>query len=214
MKKKVMFFDFDNTITMFDVLDDMLERFSGDDRWLKLEDKWKNGEIGSRQCLDGQMRGIRISRSRLDKYLKTIKLDSNFKKLLKFCDANDIKKVILSDNFDYILKSILKNNGIDGLDIYCNSLKIMKDSFIPHFPHTDVKCGSCAHCKTKNLVANTPAGYESIYIGDGLSDVCPSKEADLVFAKSTLLKRLKSDKVPYVPFDNLGDVHSYLKRRK
>ncbi len=213
-KKQVMFLDFDNTITNFDILDDMLERFSANDEWIKLEDKWKNGEIGSRQCLDGQMRGIKITRNRLNKYLKTIKLDPNFKKLLKFCDANDIKKIILSDNFGYILKGILKNNGIDGLDVYCNSLKITKDSLEPSFPYTDMKCGSCAHCKTKNLLANTPSGYESIYIGDGLSDVCPSKEADLVFAKSALMKNLKADKVPYVSFDDLGDVYEYLKRRK
>jgi len=211
-KKQVIFFDFDNTITKFDILDDMLERFSADDKWVKLEERWRRGEIGSRQCLDGQMRGIRITRDRLDKYLKTIKLDPDFTKVLNHCDANGIKKVILSDNFDYILKNILKYNGISGIDVYCNALKISDDSLDPGFPYAAPECGACAHCKTKNLEANTPAGYESIYIGDGLSDVCPSKKAALVFAKSTLMNRLKSDNVPYVPFDDLGDVYDYLKK--
>ena len=33
----IVFFDFDNTITTIDVIDDMLARFSGDDGWKELE---------------------------------------------------------------------------------------------------------------------------------------------------------------------------------
>ena len=40
-KNLTVFFDFDNTITMSDVIDDMLERFSKDDGWKKLEEKWQ-----------------------------------------------------------------------------------------------------------------------------------------------------------------------------
>jgi len=217
MKKKykkpdgrVVFFDFDNTITTIDVLDDMLERFSRDDRWVRIEDEWKRGRIGSRECLDGQMRGIRITRGRLDKYLTTIKLDPAFKKLLRLCDARNMKAIILSDNFEYILKGILRNNGISGLDVYCNSLEISGDSLIPGFPYTDRKCGGCAHCKTKNMLANVGRGSRSIYIGDGLSDLCPSRKADLVFAKSTLKERLSSEGVPHVPFNDMRDIYKYL----
>ncbi len=41
LKNPVVFFDFDNTITTFDVLDDMLARFSRNDNWIKLEEQWK-----------------------------------------------------------------------------------------------------------------------------------------------------------------------------
>ncbi len=213
LKKCAVFFDFDNTITKIDVLDDMLARFSRDDKWLELEDKWSHGKIGSRQCLDGQMRGISISRPRLDKYLKTIKIDGAFKKIVRLCDSKGIKTTILSDNFEYILKGILKHNGISGIDVYCNALKISGDDLTPAFPYSDDKPNGCAHCKTKNMLANVDPGYTSIYIGDGLSDLCPSKKAGLVFAKSTLKKRLKKDKVPCVPFNDLSDVYEYLKRR-
>ena len=209
----VVFFDFDNTITEIDVLDDMLERFSRDDKWMLLEEEWRLGKIGSRECLDGQMRGIRLARKRLDKYLTTIKLDPYFRKILELCDSKNIKTVILSDNFEYILKGILKNNGIDGMDVYCNSLKMFEDTMIPEFPYTDKKCGGCAHCKSKNMLANVAAGFMSIYIGDGLSDLCPSRKADLVFAKSSLKERLEAEKISHVPFDDMGDIYEYLKSR-
>lgn len=211
----VIFFDFDNTITKFDVLDDMLERFSLDDKWLKFEEDWKKGLIGSRECLDGQMRGIRITPSALDRYLATIKLDPAFKRLLKFCDEKNIRKMILSDNFESILKKILENNGVSGLDVYCNSVKMAGDRFCPEFPRTHDNCFRCAHCKTNSLLENLEGGSTPIYIGDGLSDLCPSKRAGLVFAKtgSTLKERLEAENVPYVLFNDLGDVYKYLKRR-
>ena len=212
LKKSVVFFDFDNTITEFDVIDDMLERFSADDKWRALEEEWKKGSIGSRQCLDGQIRGINITGKVLDEYLKTIKIDPSFKEILKLCESRGIKKVILSDNFKYIISKILENNGIGALDIYCNSIEMDNGKLTPTFPHTGKDCGKCAHCKTSNLMANTGEDYSAIYIGDGLSDLCPSRKADLVFAKSTLKERLSAEKIPHVPFDNLSDVYNHLKR--
>ncbi len=209
----VVFFDFDNTITKIDILDDMLERFSRDDNWMRLEDEWKRGKIGSRQCLDGQMRGIRIGVRRLDRYLATVKLDPYFKKLLKLFDSRNIKTVILSDNFEYILKGILKKNDVIGPDVYCNSLEMSDDRLTPGFPYSDKKCGGCAHCKTKNMLANTGSGFTSIYIGDGLSDLCPARKAGLVFAKSTLRERLEEEKVPHIPFIDMRDIYKYFKRR-
>ena len=211
--KSIIFFDFDNTITKFDVIDDMLERFSSDDKWLALEKEWKAGKIGSRKCLDGQIRGMRVTRKELDRYLRTIKLDPSFKKILKLCKSKNIKNIILSDNFRYIISRILKNNGISGLDVYCNSLRVGNGKLTPAFPYPGKRCGNCAHCKTSNLIANIGKSTAAVYVGDGLSDLCPSRRADLVFAKSTLKKRLKAEKVPHIPFDSLEDVYKYLERK-
>ena len=51
----VVFLDFDNTITSYDVFDNMLERFAKSQGWVALEKNWKEGRIGSRECLAGQM---------------------------------------------------------------------------------------------------------------------------------------------------------------
>ena len=214
-KKYVAFFDFDNTITKIDIIDDMLLRFSKDDKWKALEEKWVCGQIGSRECLDGQIRGIRITKKRLDKYLLTIKLDPYFKRLKKFLDSRSIKTIILSDDFDYILKRILRNSGISNIKIYSNKLRIAGDRLMPEFPFTDKDCPRCGHCKEKNIkmLANVDKAPSVIYyIGDGLSDVCPAKYADMVFAKGYLLKYLKKERLSYIPFKGLKDVYKYFKR--
>jgi 2-hydroxy-3-keto-5-methylthiopentenyl-1-phosphate phosphatase len=80
----IVFFDFDNTITTIDVIDDMLERFSGDEGWKELEKRWQREEIGSRECLKGQVEGIRVRKEILDKYLTTIAIDPYLRNFWSF----------------------------------------------------------------------------------------------------------------------------------
>jgi len=212
-KKYVVFFDFDNTITLYDILDDMLKRFSKDNHWLMLEKKWERGEIGSRDCLNGQVSGLRVKRRGLDEYLKKVRIDPYFKKLISLLHIHKIKAFILSDSFDYILNCILKNNEIEGLNIYSNKLRFQKDRLVPDFPFLNKKCLFCGHCKAKNLLANTDKDSIIIYVGDGHSDICPAKYADIVFAKEDLLKHFKENNLYCLPYKSLGGVYRYFRRR-
>lgn len=211
-RKRIVFFDFDNTITVSDVFDDVVERFSGDDGWKRLEEKWKRGEIGSGECLKGQVDGLRVSRKKLDEYLTTVKLDPYFRKLAELLELKKMRIVILSDNFDYILNGVLKAQGFDKVfEIYCNSIKLKGDRAIPSFPFSNNKCGKCGHCKKTNLRRIASAGDAAFYIGDGLSDRCASTEADTVFAKADLKSHLKKEGVWHIPFEDLKDVYEHFK---
>ncbi len=208
-----VFFYLDNTIAEKDVFDDMLVCFSENKRWERLEKKWRLGLIGSRACLEGQIRGIRITKNRLDSYLSGIKIDPYFKKLLNLLRAKKIKATILSDNFDYILKKILAVNAAEKIKIYSNKMHFSNDRLIPEFPFMDKKCRICAHCKKKNLLANLDGQSIIIYIGDGRSDICPAKYAHIVFAKDELLKFCRKEKLFHIPYKEFKEVYAYLKRR-
>jgi len=211
-KKRIVFFDFDNTITVSDVFDDIIVRFSKDDGWKVLEEKWRRNEIGSRDCLKGQIEGIRVTKRELDEYLATIKLDPFFKKLAELLDSKNIRTVILSDNFDYVLNGVLKAYGLDkNFEVYCNSVKLEGDRMIPSFPFMNSKCGHCGHCKKTSLGKIASDGEALFYIGDGLSDRCASKNVDTVFAKSDLKDYLKKEGVWHIPFEDLEDVYEHFK---
>mgnify|MGYP003392707796 CR=1 FL=1 len=212
-KKCVVFFDFDNTIATCDVFDNMLLLFSKDDRWVELEKRWKSGRIGSKTCLEGQLRGMDLNKASLDAYLSKIKLDPYFKPIYNFLRAKRIKNFILSDNYDYILNKILKSNRINNLKVYANKLKFSQGKVVTDYPFKDKNCQICAHCKTKNLLAKVTKGATIIYVGDGESDACPAKYAQVVFAKDHLLRHLKESKLDYMAFNNLKDVLIYLKRK-
>ena len=206
-----VFFDFDNTITPFDVLDDIVQRFSVNKDWVRLEKLWKQGKIGSKECLQGQMRLLRLDKKGLLKYLSQIKIDPYFKKLLALLKKEGIKPIILSDNFSFIINNILKNNKVGRIKVYSNELEFCKDSFLTSFPHRDKACFICAHCKKTNLLKHIKNDKIKIYIGDGLSDICPAKNVDLVFAKKSLLKFCRKNKLNHIECKSLKDVYKYFK---
>src|SRR5580704_15303253 len=113
-----VFLDFDNTMTTSDVLFDVIRRFSINDQWMVLEKAWLEGQIGTKECLEGQLRNVRITKNALHKFLKNVELDPHFHQLLALLVREGIKPVILSDNFTYIIEWILKYHGIKDLKVY------------------------------------------------------------------------------------------------
>ncbi len=207
------FFDFDNTLTSFDVLDDIVQRFSVDDGWIPWERDWAAGKIGSRECLTQQLRSVRVSRERLTSYLADIELDPHFFRLLAFLKKEGAGPVIVSDSFSFFIKTILSNNGISGVKVFANGLTFSGEVLKPSFPYFNGSCSRCAHCKKARL-AEIAGGKKTVYVGDGRSDMCAAEHADLVFAKSTLLGHFRDKDLPCVAFDHLGDVYGYLKEAR
>ena len=205
-----IFLDFDNTVTSFDVLDDIIQRFSINRDWVDYENRWKQGKIGAKECLKGQLKSIRITKEAMVKYISTIKLDPFFQKLLVMLKKKGIHPVILSDSFSLIIRGILRSNGIKGIKVYANTVRFSKDRLIPSFPHTDQNCLRCAHCKKIHLLKIDVKDKYKIYIGDGLSDICPAEHSDMVFAKGSLRRYFRGKKKPCVGFENLEDVYHYL----
>ena len=206
-----IFFDFDNTITTCDVLDEIIKKFSINKKWIDLENAWAADEIGAKECLEGQLRGVRVTKKELCKYLTTIKFDHYFHKLLTFLQKHGVKPVILSDNFSFIIEAILKNYEIKDVKVYANTIKFYKNRLLPSFPYDNPFCPTCAHCKKIHLTKNEQDDKLIVYIGDGHSDICPAQVSDIVFAKSTLLKHLKGENRECIAYKNLGDVYNYFK---
>ncbi len=213
LSESQVFFDFDNTITAFDVLDGIIERFSVNRDWIAYEEAWKKGKIGSRQCLEGQLRSIRVERPQLHAYLETVAIDHSFSRLLALLNRFGVRPVIVSDSFSQIIRYILEYNSISGVPIYANSLRMQGNRLVPAFPHAGAECPRCGHCKTSTLAGTDFAGKHAIYIGDGLSDLCPARRSDLVFAKRgcSLHRQLLETGGNYQPFDDLSDIYLFFK---
>lgn len=209
----LVIFDFDNTITEFDTLDDIVERFAINKDWVGVEKMWKQGKIGSRKCLELQLGLVRITRQNLIRYLSSVKLDPYFKKLVRLLNSRKIKFIILSDNFSFIINKVLKDKGLRGIKVYSNSLKFKGDRLLLKFPHQNRSCLRCGHCKKSNLLKNSFRD-KIIYIGDGLSDVCPARHSDIVFAKGSLLKHLRKINKDCIPIRNLKDAYQYFIKLK
>ncbi|MBF0511268.1 MAG: MtnX-like HAD-IB family phosphatase [Candidatus Omnitrophica bacterium] len=204
-----VFIDFDNTITTSDVLDDLIKRFSINNQWEQLEKAWRDGKIGTKECLDGQLRNVRVNKNTLHNFLRKVELDPYFHKLLALLVKEGIKPVILSDNFTYIIEKILQYQGIKDLKVYGNSLRFWREHLIPSFPYDNPFCLTCAHCKKIHLTKDRTENKLIVFIGDGRSDFCPARVSDIVFAKDSLLRFMINEELPYIAYKNLGHIHDY-----
>ena len=208
-----IYFDFDNTITAFDVLDEIIRRFSTNEDWRRVEEEWASGAIGSRECLERQMAQVRVSEDALRDYLHTVGVDPAFPAILALLRSRDIQPVILSDSFASVISAILANNGISGIPILANQLRLVGDRPVVSFPFFASICTVCANCKTSHLLRrDRPAGTRKIYVGDGQSDICPAGFCEILFAKGRLFRHFSPIRKNCIPFEDLGAVHAHLER--
>jgi 2-hydroxy-3-keto-5-methylthiopentenyl-1-phosphate phosphatase len=204
----VLFFDFDNTITVDDVLDRVIERYSASEAWRDWENAWQGGQMSTPECLRRQLGDLRVSQDELYNFLSEVAIDPAFPFIVAWATARGVDLSILSDNFSPFIHAILDRHALPTLPVFANEFVLKAGRFEARFPFRDATCPRCAHCKAQHLrkIENRPR----IFIGDGLSDVCPSLVADIVFAKDSLASDLTRRGVSYRPYRALDDVLPYL----
>ncbi|MBB3286521.1 MULTISPECIES: MtnX-like HAD-IB family phosphatase [unclassified Rhizobium] len=201
-----VFCDFDGTISIEDATDMVLSRFAGPE-WEDIERLWKQGLIGSGECMRRQIALIQASRGELDRFLDTLAIDPGFEAFLSFCRRGDLPVTIVSDGVDYFIRRILARHGMDGLPIIANVLTCSvsqgRESYSLFPPFTAIGCVSGAGvCKCRVVDSH---GLQ-VYIGDGRSDFCVSDKVDLVFAKAKLVDYCEENGIPYVGFNDFFDL--------
>jgi 2,3-diketo-5-methylthio-1-phosphopentane phosphatase len=201
-----VFIDFDNTITDGDVLDGVIATFAIDESWRRLEEDWMAGRIGTRVCLEGQMRGLRATWEELAANLAGVKLDPGFAILRRLLQRERIELTIVSDNFDLIVGHVLERHGLADVPFFANHLVCAGGRLQASFPFANPDCPDCAHCKKTHFIPPHDDGRRVIYVGDGRSDICPARAANIVYAKDSLLTHLRSVAHPCIPFGGLADV--------
>lgn len=217
-EKPVVFLDFDGTITRRDAVDAILEEFA-DPRWLAIEEDWKAGRIGSRECLSAQMQLVRATKDQIDALLDSIEVDPDFVRLLDTCSARGVEVHIISDGFDYCIDRILNRPSLnlgrrlESVRIMSSHLERDKNQWKVEFPSFHQSCAhGCATCKPAVMRLINQTNAPAIFVGDGLSDRYAVQGADLVFAKDGLASYCAANSMEYTPYQNLGDVAAHLDR--
>lgn len=203
--------DFDGTLTSQDVVDSLVRGFSASDGWQALENAWQAGKIGSRACLAGQFALVRISDARLGSFLDSVTLDPGAPRLLGLLREHGVPATILSDGIDWFIDRILRSHGVQPPRVRSNTLVRSGATWRLECPHSSSKCPvASAHCKCASMERLGTAGRKRIYIGDGRSDVCAARKADVRFAKGTLAASLDDEGLEYFRFGTLHDVCAVL----
>jgi len=182
MRKPALFFDFDNTLTTGDILDQVIEEFSPNELWHDWENSWEDGHLPARDCLRLQIENLRVTREELFRFLSQVRVDPVFAAIVDWAKARQVDVNIVSDSFLPLIHHILLNNGIDVVPVFANDLGFSGDRLIPAFPFYDPACARSANAKARHLAPYR--GHTIIFAGDGHSDLDAALAADVVFAKN------------------------------
>ena len=216
--KAILFLDFDGTITRRDAVDAILETYA-DPEWLSFEAEWREGRIGSRDCLQAQMALVRATRKQLNAVLDGIEIDKGLLVLLELCATYDIPAHIVSDGFDYCIRRILSHASrrvpalLRGSRVCAARLEARGPLWCTEFPYFHHTCAhGCATCKPAVMRLLNPTNAPAIFVGDGLSDQYAVESADLVFAKYQLSGHCRKHSIEHTPYNDLGEVAAHLDR--
>jgi len=203
-----VFVDFDGTIATVDTTDLLLERFAAP-AWRDIEDDWKAGRMGSRECLVRQIDLVRASQSQMDAFIAGIEIDPGFAEFAGLCRALGHRVTVVSDGIDRTVGAVLRRYGLD-LPFYANRLEWRgHDRWRLTFPHARSDCRSLSgNCKCR-FTEGAPRELR-IVVGDGRSDFCVAGRADLVLAKSALLEHCATADLPHFAFADFADATELL----
>lgn len=189
--------DFDGTVSVEDVIDSLLSEY-GRPGWQALEDDWRAGRIGSRQCMKGQVELLDLNKLTLDAHLDAVRIDHGFTEFVRHAKAADVPLSIVSDGLDYAIQRILGRHGLHDLPISANHLvELGSGRWTLESPLQSPGCssGTCK-CKFAETGERDPS-HRVLLIGDGASDFCVANFVDFVFAKNRLVEHCRSAGIPY-----------------
>jgi 2-hydroxy-3-keto-5-methylthiopentenyl-1-phosphate phosphatase len=205
--RRVVFCDFDGTITAIETFAGMLKEFAPDlsaklmpqmyDRTLTLRE-------GVRQLLES------ISSSRyqdiLD-YAADKPIRPGLEALLDFLDRKNVPFIVISGGVRGMVTEVLTRCGLIERVAAISALDIdTRGDFLS--VHSEAE-GETELVAKVQVMARYPA-QETIAIGDSVTDINMALKADLVFARDRLVDYMRSENKPYIPWNDFFDIRDRL----
>lgn len=206
----VIISDFDGTITIQDS-NDLLFKNLGNKENEYIEKLYIDGKIGTKEGMIKHFETMKLSEEDYTRFIdREIHIDKAFKDFCIKAEKKNILIVIVSGGFWNAIEMILRKEDIKVNEIYANRLIFNGNKAEPNFLHEIESCNgnfkTCGNCKLFYLDKYKTLGKKVIFIGDGLTDRCIAKGADIVFAKGSLENYCRENNIEYIKYNNFKDV--------
>lgn len=204
--KKTIFIDFDGTITKVDTCAAMVEAFAAEG-WQEINEKWERKELSTQDCANRTFALFNAGMEDITRLMESMEIDDFFKDFLDLCRKMGNKVYVLSDGYDYCIEAVMKKYHINA-PYYANKM-VYDQGFKIECLHFNDSCGNCGTCKTELMAALKEEGSRTVYIGDGYSDTCPARHADVVFAKGSLYNYCLEKGIKAIHYNTFADIIVY-----
>jgi 2-hydroxy-3-keto-5-methylthiopentenyl-1-phosphate phosphatase len=206
------FLDYDGTLTTHEVNEIILQHFVGD-AWKPLEVEAKADRMSHAECFDRQIGLIRAPRTELIGALTAeAEPAPGVPGFLAELGARGGRPVIVSAGLREAIDTVWSRAGLPPVELHASELVGGGPEGGPpyHLHFSDVlgdcpRCGPRA-CKGAALRSLRRPGELVLVFGDGVSDLCPAREADLTFARGHLAKRCAAEGLEWRPLPDFTAV--------
>ncbi|MBI4200129.1 MAG: MtnX-like HAD-IB family phosphatase [Chloroflexi bacterium] len=204
--------DFDDTVAVENVAHLLLGRF-GDSQWQSLLQQFRDGTIRPKDYFERCFLGVRASRASMQAYVREhAHLRPGFRELARYCQGQEIELAIVTHGLDFYVEALLEREGLGWLPAFTVGSRFTSNGIESDFRYTRDDCQEWGNCKCSVVDRYRTQGRRVFYVGDGLSDLCPARRADLVFARSRLLELCQQEGIPHREFQDFNDVLTELQQ--
>jgi 2-hydroxy-3-keto-5-methylthiopentenyl-1-phosphate phosphatase len=201
--------DFDGTIVEGDIGFRVLRSFASED-WRRLLTEYRAGRISVGSFNTGAFAMVKADRQTLLEFVVSkYKIRDGFQELVAYCRREGFKFTIVSNGLVFYIEAILKHIGIDNIDILAAQAEFTPEGIEARYigPKGNLIQDGFKDTYLRSFLSE---GYRVVYIGNGLSDASPARQAYHVFATGGLLEYCKKMNLNHTPFVDLNDVVSGL----
>ncbi|MCY4624519.1 MAG: HAD-IB family phosphatase [Chloroflexi bacterium] len=209
----VVLVDFDGTAAAQNVAESLLERYGGEtisdgETWKAHREAFRKGEMTLREYQERAFNGVDVTLTEMSEGLKGLCWPrEGFEEFVFFCDTNDIQMIIVTNGLHFYVDSVLDHAGLDRLEVCAVGCAGPPGRLRYWYPYETAECWEWGNCKCRVLEESRSRGdVKTVMIGDGYSDYCAARLADVSFARATMRTHCDANGVPCIPFEDFHDV--------
>ncbi len=208
----ILCLDFDDTLVMENTLRQVLARFVPKDAWAEyLETRPAGQTVEQSNAAELDLIDPSVSRGEIAAFvLETAKVREGLLELTDWAHWNGWLMTVVSLGFDLYIDPVLDQLKLDRMARHTGRTRNVYRWQVRYYSPRGIQVE--AGFKLSYAKAFQDSGDFVVYVGDGESDVEPARQAQAVFARSTLLERLEGEHPRLYPFEAFHDVVAVLER--
>jgi 2-hydroxy-3-keto-5-methylthiopentenyl-1-phosphate phosphatase len=207
---RVVFCDFDGTITTQDTFVTMLEKFTPEAASQFLPAIFRR-EMTLKQGIYHTLGSIQtVHYAEIIEFIAHQPIRPGLKEFLEFLNDAEVPFIVLSGGLTDMVRAVLERQELIGSvrAIYAGEVALTGD-----FLQAYSKIESDTEFVAKARVMEKYPAQEKIAIGDSVTDINMSLAADLVFARDRLKQYLAIEQKPCLPWQDFFEIKDYLAAR-
>ena len=217
----VILCDFDDTAADRNVATLLLDAFpkrpfaDTSPRWRELHRQYLNAKITLAEYQELAFAGMPVSREEQAAFVREhASLRPGFRELAGYCAVNDIELAIVSHGLDFYIQALLEAADLGHLPVFAVETSDSKTGgTVFAYPFARDECAwAPGNCKCTIVEEYRERGHRVLYAGDGLSDICPAKQADFVFGRDALMHFCKAHDLPHHELTDFNVILDYLEK--